>query len=1269
MKKLLLNRFILGSTLLYILILPTHATAQISPGGLRTRVNGSAYATCTSGICAISGGSKTGPNLLQRFNVFDTRNGISKVKIDTQGAKNLLVGVTSESGTFINRHLTLSSPANLFWLSPGGIWVGNGAMVSNVNNLLFTTAIGMKIGGNTFHVFKTRISDLNSFNQSPDLNFADLVNPEKDIANLGLLGNGSIKFEGGQITVDRHLLINATAGSLSTAPGYGTKLHAGRSVWLSGHQIALHDVSITAGEPGHWGLVNVVGVPFLDATQQGSIQLNEAFFKGQQLWLTAGSISLNQSQLVAPKGWIQLIANNSSDPMKSLTIAGSVLDVSAYNLKDLSAPALSLGEKSLRLSYPSIGLLSKGNIQLSQNTLLNASLDISSFLEDSWSASNLDLNSISDRSGIVLLSAEGKIAISSSDINADSSNTKAGRIFLLANGIDEKGGITINHSKLLARNGAGDGEIFLNSLGGIKLNNSTIDVSSTRYPIFRGESSGLIDFRPIIEFYSVQPYVFRGGNINLNNISMSTPILINRSNLIATQSSTGGGLESPLINLRDVFLDGVEYVSQYGTFGNEDSFSIGIDYNTGGTISLASKGGVKIADSTLDASSGKYPYDYMAGKIIIFDESQSGVNLSQASLRAIAGSPRDTSIESVNPGFIFIQAKNNIKIDHSSFLANNENAKINSLIDSIFSPFGPFVSISSDLGAISFVKSNLEARYVNQTDFYSRDFTGINIFPDIGIMDKMQVSFNVDPITSSVSAPTENATKAINDATNRKYSELQVAYGIPTTNGFVNQNPNLSPGQFLPTNPVQFNHSLPSGNNQSVSILIDQNSASSQFLESQNRTLIQTTKALGLPSGSGKLRSIAELQQRLTLASKLAPSLDLSALPKLSLAANESQPKSINTNPRPYTPAIVHLQRNDEASGQTRITAILLTSQGEPISRSTQVARADLDGWIKGFQRQLSRRAPQPDPTRDPGEPLAKALLSPLLPLLRAQGVTALLLEVDRGLQAIPYGALPVEGRPLGDLFALTITPSLGLIELDPGQRAFRGQMLLAGASQFNNGLAPLPMVRQELQALAQEHASQLLLDDSFTPTALIDKALGSRVSQLHIATHANFLPGQTGVLYTPNTTLSLADLGRRLRSRNSSYPLDLISMSACLTALGDEQSELGFVGMALQAGARSGLGTLWEVDDTATAAFFIELYRFLKVGLTKDQALQATQQAFRSGQVRLQGDRLVGPDPRTGQAQSILVAGLSRQEQILFAQGLNHPYYWAGMILTGSPW
>jgi CHAT domain-containing protein len=178
-------------------------------------------------------------------------------------------------------------------------------------------------------------------------------------------------------------------------------------------------------------------------------------------------------------------------------------------------------------------------------------------------------------------------------------------------------------------------------------------------------------------------------------------------------------------------------------------------------------------------------------------------------------------------------------------------------------------------------------------------------------------------------------------------------------------------------------------------------------------------------------------------------------------------------------------------------------------------------------------------------------------------------------------------------------------------------------------------------------------------------------VRRLHIATHATFQPDQTsnGVLYTPTTSLSLADLGRGLRSRPSASPLDLISLSGCVTALGDERSELGFVGMALQAGARSGLGTLWEVDDAATAAFFIQFYRHLKLGLSKDLALQATQRAFLRGEVGLQGDRLVGPDPTNGGTRSTLVSGLSQEQRTLFALGLDHPYYWAGMVLSGSPW
>ena len=1261
-------------TAFYTFLLPNLAAAQVSAGGLKTRVNGSAFGTCSSGHCAISGGSRSGPNLLQKFNSFDTRKGITKINLDTQGLDNMIIGVTSGSGTFLNKPLNLSAPANLFWLSPGGIWVGNGAMVSNVNNLLFTTAIGMNIGGHFFSVFNTKTGDTSLFNQSPDLNFSELDTPDRNLNSLGLLGNGPIQFEGGQLTVDRHLLVNATAGNLSSASGYGTRLHAGRSVWLSGHQIDLQDVSITAGAPGQWGLVNLHSVPFQEASQPGSIHLDGALLKGQQLWISAGTISLNQSRLEAPKGWIQLIANDATNPKKSLTIAGSVLDVSASSIEDLNAPALkinsqftnALGEETARLSYPRIGLFSKGDIYLAKDTVLNASLDLTPFKNDQSLAEKLNLFGLADRSGLILLRAEGKIEMSFSRVTVDSSHTKAGRIFFLANGIDDRGGIDIDHSQLLARYGAGDGDIYFKSSGGIKLKDSTIDVSSNQYPIVHGKTSGVVDLWPFgFEGSAVKPYNFNAGKIYMSNNSISHPIQMNHANLIARQTTSGGGLESPLLDFRDVFVDG-EYLGKTGIFGKEDSFTIGYYFNTGGRIRLYSQGGINIKDSTVDVSSGEYPYESTAGTMLILDQSPAGIELSNSSLKAITSASPDNSNKNVNAGFIYVQAKNQVALKDSSLLANNLNPSVDALADSI-NYSTPFISIYSEEGSLSFLNSTLEANYSHKLDFGSDYYIGINIFPVPRLNE--QAIFSPEPLAIPVPIPTDFFANTINDDVNQNYSELQTAYGISGINGFINQNPNLDAGRFLPANPVQFNYSLPSNSTESASISIDQDTASAQFLESQTRTLAQTSKALGLPSGSGKLRSIAELQQRLTLASKLTSRPDLSLSPTPLPAANATQSKGLHSRAYRYTPAILHLQRDDQPSGLTRISAILLTAQGEPISRSTQVASSDLDRWIKAFQRQLSRRSPLTDPHNDPGQTLANALINPLLPLLQAQGITALLLEVDRGLQAVPFAALPVQGRPLADLYALTITPSLGLIELDPALKSVRGQLLLAGASQFSNGLAPLPMVRQELQALAQEHPSRLLLDDSFTPTALIDQALAGQINQLHIATHANFLPGQTGVLYTSSTTLSLADLGRRLRSRSSSQPLDLISMSGCLTALGDEQSELGFVGMALQAGARSGLGTLWEVDDSATAAFFIELYRFLKHGLPKDLALQATQQAFLRGQVRLHGDRLVGPDPRTGQTQSTLVAGLSPEEQSLFAQGLSHPYYWAGMILTGSPW
>jgi CHAT domain-containing protein len=136
-----------------------------------------------------------------------------------------------------------------------------------------------------------------------------------------------------------------------------------------------------------------------------------------------------------------------------------------------------------------------------------------------------------------------------------------------------------------------------------------------------------------------------------------------------------------------------------------------------------------------------------------------------------------------------------------------------------------------------------------------------------------------------------------------------------------------------------------------------------------------------------------------------------------------------------------------------------------------------------------------------------------------------------------------------------------------------------------------------------------------------------------------------------------------QLRRQRADAPLDLVVLSACRTLLGDQASELGFAGLALQAGSRSAIGTLWYVDDVVTSAFFVQFYRLLDQGLPKATALQRTRQLFSSGQVRLVGDEVIGAD---GQ---LLLDELSASQRRRMATGVGNPFFWAGIELIGSPW
>ena len=77
----------------------------------------------------------------------------------------------------------------------------------------------------------------------------------------------------------------------------------------------------------------------------------------------------------------------------------------------------------------------------------------------------------------------------------------------------------------------------------------------------------------------------------------------------------------------------------------------------------------------------------------------------------------------------------------------------------------------------------------------------------------------------------------------------------------------------------------------------------------------------------------------------------------------------------------------------------------------------------------------------------------------------------------------------------------------------------------------------------------------------------------------------------------------------------ELVVLSACETALGEQRSGEGVYGLqrALSvAGARSTLLSLWKVPDDGTAAFMSRYYTLLKQGKGRLEALQQVQQLFR---------------------------------------------------------
>lgn len=228
---------------------------------------------------------------------------------------------------------------------------------------------------------------------------------------------------------------------------------------------------------------------------------------------------------------------------------------------------------------------------------------------------------------------------------------------------------------------------------------------------------------------------------------------------------------------------------------------------------------------------------------------------------------------------------------------------------------------------------------------------------------------------------------------------------------------------------------------------------------------------------------------------------------------------------------------------------------------------------------------------------------------------------LDGALRNVPMGALFDGDRYLIERYAIAIAPGLNLLEPKPLPRQALN-LLIAGAEDAPSfqmaNLAPLNYVKLELDGIRQRlKNSQVLENDAFLKTNLHQQINQRPFNIVHLATHGQFSadPEQTFILDWRDR-ISIREIDDLLflndPVRAVKDPIELLVLSACETATGDDRAALGLAGIAIRAGARSTLASLWNIDDASTAEFMVRFYQELaKPELSKAEALRNSQLAF----------------------------------------------------------
>ncbi|NEP01466.1 MAG: CHAT domain-containing protein [Symploca sp. SIO2E9] len=283
-----------------------------------------------------------------------------------------------------------------------------------------------------------------------------------------------------------------------------------------------------------------------------------------------------------------------------------------------------------------------------------------------------------------------------------------------------------------------------------------------------------------------------------------------------------------------------------------------------------------------------------------------------------------------------------------------------------------------------------------------------------------------------------------------------------------------------------------------------------------------------------------------------------------------------------------------------------------------------VDQTVQKFRKILNKRSTSLREIKTQSQQFYNWLIKPFAEELEqnqereVSPIKTLVFVLDGSLRNVPIASLYDGKHYLVERYAVALTPGLQLLDPKPITRETT-RVLVAGATDApsfqEEGLGPINNVEVELSGVVKQvEQSQTLENQDFLQENLKQQINSAPFNVIHIATHGKFSsnPEQTFILDW-DSRIKVKDFDNLLRLSNPlNLPIQLLILSACETATGDKRAALGLAGIAIRAGARSTLATLWNVDDLSTAEFMIEFYKQLNNSqLTKAEALRKVQLSF----------------------------------------------------------